>query len=93
MKVIYKYRLPIADITVLTMPYDHKLLSVQNQNGEICLWALSDPKEDEFRTRTFRIFGTGNESERLENTFDMQFLGTVQTGPYVWHVFVDLIDD
>lgn len=65
------------------MPKDSKILSVHNQNGTICLWAMVSPRlVDE--TRTIEIIGTGNSfDEDVERTF----IGTVLQSQFVWHIF------
>lgn len=84
MKTVYKFRLDIEDITTISMPRGAQILSVQNQNESICLWALVDT-EAEKEQRTFRIAGTGH----LIREGIKAFLGTVQMhdGIFVAHVF------
>jgi len=51
----------------------------------VCLWAMTDTDEGRKVRRMFRVYGTGREiKEPLE---DLDYIGTVQTGPFVWHVF------
>ena len=55
------------------------------RNPTVCLWAMSDTDESRKVRRMFRIYGTGHEIfEPLEA---LDYIGTVQTGPFVWHVF------
>lgn len=90
MQTIHKYTLSVTDTQEVQIPRFAKILSVQNQNGQICVWALIDtgmPKS----TRRFRIFGTGKPCN--VNTPTNLFIGTVQVdemeGTYVWHVFIE----
>jgi hypothetical protein len=91
MKVIYKYPLEITDTQTVELPYEHRILSVQAQNGILCLWAAVDLEETFKADRTIRIIGTGNQSDELDFYFsgDMEFISTVQLSGLVWHVFTD----
>jgi hypothetical protein len=64
------------------MPKGAKILSVQNQNKAITLWAqvCDGPCDD----RVFHAFVTGGDFLDPEN---YTFLATVQIGWYVAHVF------
>jgi len=79
---IYKYELKIQDRQNITMDWDARLLSVQFQDGKLCLWAMVDTNSWKSH-RTIRIVGTGMD-------FDpdgLVFIGTVQQDGFVWHVF------
>lgn len=79
---IFKYTLELTDVQALHLPSESKILHVDVQNENICLWALvyeNWPVE----SRMIRIVGTGHPVD----TADLIHLGTVQQGPYVWHVF------
>lgn len=87
MKVVYKYPLALTDHQVVRLPLKSTVLSVQEQNGSLVIWAVVDqsiPQTD----YEFRIVGTGNPfpNDMLRG---YQFLGTVQESrrPLVWHVF------
>lgn len=81
-KTIWKF--PISHHPLPTLiPEGGEILSAQDQSRTICVWALVDP-EAALKPRDIRIFGTGsllNVPERAK------FIGTVQQGPFVWHVF------
>jgi len=51
----------------------------------VCLWAMSNTDESRKVRRMFRVYGTGRPIE--EDPADLDYIGTVQTGPVVWHVF------
>jgi hypothetical protein len=58
MRAIWKYTLEVTDEQPVLMPRGAKLLSVQGQGDDVCLWAEVDaeaPKE----SRIFCVFGTG----------------------------------
>lgn len=85
MKAIWKYNLAIQDNQILTMPHDAQILSVANQNGNLCLWAMVDPEANPVK-RCIEIIGTGNPINTDIGT-DREFIGTVVINPFVWHVF------
>jgi hypothetical protein len=84
MKRIFKFPLAIIDIQSIDMPEGAEILSVQNQNGAVCAWALCDPIAPLVGCE-IRIVGTGNPTPDNPG----KFLGTVQTydGSLVWHIF------
>jgi hypothetical protein len=82
---IYKYPFKLASEVNIVLPFEARPLTVQEQNGVLCLWALVDPAEEKMQPRRFRIFGTGHDIERVESMF---YLTTLQMGALVWHVFL-----
>lgn len=62
---------------------DHKLIRichVDRQGPNICLWALVESEIEECREVV--VLGTGH---AVPDGYE--FAGTLQTPPYVWHVF------
>ena len=51
----------------------------------VCLWAMSNTDESHKVRRMFRIYGTGRPID--EDPANLNYIGTIQTGPFVWHVF------
>lgn len=84
MEVIYKYKLDIVDEQVVKMSIRGKILSAQNQKGELCIWVKEKPN-DPSSNRVIKIIGTGNPIEELDE--ELEFIDTVQIGQFVWHVF------
>lgn len=82
MKKIYKYELLLQDEQVVQIPHKPQILSVQIQKGIICVWALVDTTYSDV-AYIFEIIGTGNPVDN----FIREYLGTVQDGSMVWHVF------
>jgi len=82
-ETIHKFPLAITDEQVIYAPPSARPLSVQFQRGVLCLWMRLDPTEilEQF---TIRIYGTGNP---IQSNDHEAFIGTVQDGPMVWHVF------
>ena len=83
MKTIHKYTLTLTDEQTYHLPEGFVPLSVQLQRGEVCLWILVDPKANRFPVQ-IQIIGTGHLFEPDEAG---EYLGTVQQGDFVWHVF------
>lgn len=82
MMTIWKYHLALIDNQLIMMTEGARHLCAQVKNGEICVWALVDPKAAT-SVFQFAIVGTGNGM----NVVDFQYLSTVQRAPFVWHVF------
>ena len=87
MKTIYKYILTAKGSQKIPMPMNAEILSIQNQNEQICIWAIVDPKEEK-ELRHFEIFGTGHPLN-YKTGGEATFIGTVQmsSGSLVLHVF------
>lgn len=86
MKVIYKYILKVQDIQDLFLPIESKILSVEEQNNEIVLYALVDSGAESIERYSIIIHGTGHPADDI---VDYNFLGTVKlfNGIGVFHVF------
>lgn len=82
MKRIFKYPIQITDRETIEMPGGAKILSAQVQGNTICLWAEVDT-EMVPQPRTIAVYGTGNPMPEDPGLF----IGTVQTPPFVWHVY------
>jgi hypothetical protein len=84
--MIYKYEIPVQSTFELVLPRPSIILSVQEQNGKICLWALVDSNTKETEIRRIHIVGTGYKFPLTS----LQFIATVQLGVYVWHIFEEI---
>lgn len=89
---IFKYGLPELDngSFSLNMPKGAKILTAQEQNGTMVMWALVNP-ENKPEKRNFLSLGTGNPISYSQKR--LAYITTVQEneGEYVWHLF-ELID-
>lgn len=85
-KQVWKFELTTGYNTV-KMPKDARILSVQNQNGTPCLWALVNP-DNPNQERVIEAFGTGHEIY-CDMGIDRRYLDTVQfhEGSLVVHYF------
>jgi hypothetical protein len=78
---VWKYKLKCPGQTILEIPMRHHLRAVQMQQGELCLWAEVALDVPQIPV-TFEVIGTGWDVP--ERGF---WVGTVQAGAYVWHVY------
>lgn len=84
---IFKYQLALTDEqTVLMHGKTPRILSVQVQNNQVCVWAVVD-EDAQLEPVEFRIYGTGNPVPA--DLHAMHHIGTVQLagGGLVFHVF------
>lgn len=82
---IHKYTIENKAYQLIELPSGYEILSVQNQNEEITFWVLGNSNGN-LVTVPIEIFGTGYYMEEAFN-YRRKFLGTVQLGSQVWHVF------
>lgn len=82
---IWKYELQDIPEQRIEMPFRARMLTVQNQDDRICLWAIVDPTLHKV-LRDIIVVGTGIEIDNIP----VDCLGTVQIGNIVYHVFEKL---
>lgn len=82
---IWKFPIEVAGMQKVAMPLGARILSVDMQRGVLCLWAMVDTR-GEASQRLIEIHGTG-EPIKTGRGDSRQFIGTVQVGQFVWHVF------
>lgn len=80
MKVIYKYVIPPDGITI-SMASGSEILTVDEQQGQITIWVLSDPSRID-EDRHYIVRGTGM---AIDSGWD--YIGTAQVDPFIWHLF------
>lgn len=80
-QVIWKFTLLPTNKTV-QMPRGARVLSVGVQGDDIVLWAIVEPT-NKTESRFFHVIPTGSPMV----IYDTKFIGTVQMGPLVFHVF------
>jgi hypothetical protein len=81
-RVIYKYEVPPLNNSTVEMPAGSKILWLDLQDRNICVWASVD-LESEAVEREFTIIGTGHQEPAGE------YVGSFQEGGFVGHVYVD----
>lgn len=84
--VVYKYNLPVEDVSIIKIPMGSQLLSVEEQNGEIVVYALiPDSRHIVMVDVKFRVAGTGHSVDYRDTK---NFLGTVRIREkFFFHVF------
>ena len=89
MRSIWKFRLT-GDSTPIKEKVIKWLSAGYDPSGDICVWAIVDPEvriDEKVKYGILKI-GTGwnFSQDELDN---MEFIGTVEEGPYMWHIFVN----
>ena len=84
-RTIWKYPLIITDRQTIPVPVFSTPLSVQFQQGVLCLWVEVDP-DIELEQRMIHVYGTGNP---MATKVIQQYVGTAQEPDrqLVWHVY------
>lgn len=85
MKTIWKYKIE-PPFSVITMPRDAEVISLQIQNGAPYLWAVVETNNPTIE-RVFKTFCTGEPIVDFDGL--KSFIGTYQLNGYVFHVFED----
>ena len=84
MTTIYKYTLEEdLSCSILEIPKDAVFRYIDTQRGLICLWFQVDTDKP-LEQRRFIVYGTGHKIVCPEL---MVYIGSVQAGMFVWHVF------
>lgn len=89
MITVYKYPFEIADQVTIDLPKGARILKVETQGGQPCLWALVDTDQKRV-PKNFLIFGTGHQMDRGMLMVG-EHVATFQQGPFVWHMFVNML--
>lgn len=82
---IFKYPLEVTDSQVIDMPRGARILCVQVQRGQPCIWALVDDDVEPTR-REIHMRGTGHNCNGVDA---LRYIGTFQMhdGSLVFHAF------
>ena len=83
MKAIWKFEVPIEYKFSLSMPRGAEIIAFQTQRYMACIWAIVTTEEEKLEERKFVIYGTGHELRPNPG----RYIGTIQNGGYVWHLF------
>ena len=87
--VIWKYQLELKQIAIKQMPKDAKVLTVQYQKENDCvfIWAMVNP-EKELEKRMFQLVMTGEEMFlNAEKLSKLHYINTSQKDWLVGHLF------
>lgn len=87
--VVFKYKIPDGDLITIELPSVAKTLRVDEQLGDLYLWALVDT-ETPLVARTFRVAATG---DSIEEAWNLHYIGTVFRFGHrlVHHVFEQVL--
>ncbi len=84
MKVIYKYPIHLTGMEYINSYEGAEVLSVgYDPSGVPCVWAMVDTAKPQYPLNVLCL-GTGWE---VDMSFDYKFIGTINDGPYMWHIF------
>lgn len=83
---IWKFLFDVNDRVSMRMPGTPRVLLVECQRGEACLWAEVDP-DAPLREHRFRVFGTGH--PRIPAA-GLEHVASFQQPPFVWHMYREL---
>lgn len=85
-RAIWKFPFPIEEEFVLEMPRYPRILHVQMQDGQPCLWAFVEVDAPKVKY-VFSLRGTGHSCDGIEpNEFISTFFATPD-GSLVFHLF------
>lgn len=87
MKVIWKYEIPLESRFKIDLPKNARILSVQSQNGNPCMWVEFEPPEIN-KPSEVRIFFLAATGEAFNET-DLEYIETFQcrNGALVFHLY------
>lgn len=90
MEKIFKYPVEITDKQTVLMPKGAKILAVQVQHGNPCIWAMINP-EAPTEEVSIRVHGTGHD---FYDSSNLEYIGTFQIcgGNLAFHVFKEIAD-
>lgn len=84
MKTIWKFPLQPVDDQVVAGPGLRVISVGRDPSGQPCAWGTVDTEAPEVKS-SIALRGTGNPLEINEAVH--RFVGTILTGPLVWHIF------
>ena len=89
MRSIWKFRLT-GDSTSIKEKVIKWLSAGYDPSGDICVWAIVNPEAEKKKKVEYNILQIGTGWNFSQNELDnMEFIGTVEEGPYIWHIFVN----
>lgn len=84
-ETIWKFPLKMQGVQTLDIPEGAVILHIELQYGQVCVWALVNPKAKKTH-RTFAMYGTG---QLLDVSAEEEHIFTFSQdeGSFIWHVF------
>jgi hypothetical protein len=90
-KSIWKFAVRVTERFKVEMQTGAKVLCVQMQRGQPCMWAEVDTSVKNLEAKFFSVFGTG---WPISNDYKGKYIGTFQVDseamPLVFHLYEDL---
>lgn len=84
-KVVWKFPLVIADVSVIEIPSDYRFIHVGlDPSGDPCVWAIVDTESPK-KSKPLYIAGTGHKLKTFQHA--NSHIGSFVQGGFVWHVF------
>lgn len=88
MTTVWKFELGVDDKQTIMMPQGAQLLSIHEQYGRLCMWALVE--SDAIKVpREILILGTGHPAKDLTN-YDYVGTAVMCGSSLVWHVWLKI---
>lgn len=90
MRTVLKQVIQQVSYQTIQLPLGAEVLSVADQRGKICVWYLCPQvPEDNPPHNTYGVFITGTGLQFKDDAMERcpNFVGALQSGPYVFHVF------
>lgn len=87
-KVIWKFSIDAMKINKVREKIMDWLYVGFDPKGKLCVWGIVDPDaaEEQKKDYLIELVGTGHDfSEEFYHA--AEFIGTVNDGPFMWHVF------
>lgn len=84
MKTVWKFPIVLGELIEIEMPAEAAILRAGIQDGNYFFWAFVNT-EQPMCLRRFRILGTGHQLP--EGMGLRHYVGTIQDGQFVWHIF------
>lgn len=87
---ILKQKLMMTELALYALPASSKILAVQMQGEDICMWfSVDENDQDKLKTFYIEMQGTGHVFSEIDHNGVLKHIGTVQllNGAYVCHVF------
>lgn len=85
MRTIYKWKLAPLESQKLQVGLHPKVVLVDCQDGDLCVWIEHDSAKDVRPTEVI-VTGTGH---ACPDSAQFRHAGSAICGSYVWHVYVD----
>lgn len=82
---IWKFLLSPIDDQIIQMPTGAFVISAGMQEDQLMVWAIVNPEASKQGVR-FKVYGTGDSMSNPQTNKE-QFIATVFSGPFAWHVF------